>query len=121
MTLRPRWTIKLKLLLLVAAAVMLAQLVVAGLSVWQETARYAAAKRDVLLSTAEIMATSAAKATAAGDAAQVREAIRAGGRINGINYVGVDTAAGRHLADLGATELLDSDLQIDETTKALPI
>ncbi|MBV8565942.1 MAG: response regulator [Methylobacteriaceae bacterium] len=116
-----KFTIRTKLLLLVALAVILAQVVIAGFSLWQETVRYAVLKRQAMLSTASIMAAAAAQATAAGDPAGAYAAIRAVGRIEGMNFVGIETSDGRSLARLGAAEQLASDLVIDEQSGEIPV
>jgi signal transduction histidine kinase len=119
-TFKPR-SIRLKLLLLVALAVALANLAVAGVSLWQEAARYASMKRDTLVSTAEVLAAAAARPTKQKDIPAIYEAIRAIGRVAGLTYVGVESADGRPMADMGATEQLLGDIVLDETSRAISI
>ncbi len=107
-------SIRAKLILLVVLAVTLAEVVVLGLTVWQEAARYAVAKRDTLFSTAQVIAAAAARATAERDVTGAYQAIRAMSRIGEVGFVGIDTADGRPFADVGATEQLGSDLVLTD-------
>ena len=91
---------------------LLAQLIAAGLSLWQEAERYAAQKSETLIATTQVLAAAAARATANDDAGGVYGAIRATGRIHGVSYVAVVGRDGQALADLGAAERLSTDLTI---------
>ena len=57
-------TIRSKILLLIGAALLLAQLVVAGLSVWQEATRYSAQKQETLQAAAQVLAAASAHSVA---------------------------------------------------------
>lgn len=119
MKLTPAWTIKRKLLALIAASLICAQALAAAFSLFQEAQRYAALKQATLSATAQVMAAAAARPTEAGDAQAARDALRAIGRIDDVAYVGVSNAAGVALADLGSSELLGSDLRLDEKSPPL--
>ncbi|MFI5012910.1 MAG: histidine kinase dimerization/phospho-acceptor domain-containing protein [Hyphomicrobiales bacterium] len=105
-------SIRAKLVLLVVASITLAQMIGLGLSVWQEMSRYAVAKRDTLVSTAEVIAAAAARATAERDVDSAYQAIRSVGRIDGVSFAAIETADGKSLAEVGATEQLADDLVI---------
>ena len=107
-----RWTIKIKLLALIGATLIGAQSIVAVFSVWQEAQRYVALKHATLASTAQVMATATARAAAAGDARAARDALRAIAKIDDVHFVAALTAEGHPLADLGASELLSSDIHL---------
>ena len=111
---RSFWGIRAKLVLLVFIAIGLGSVTLAAVSVWQEATRYAQMKRDTMQSTAQILAAAATKAIVARDANGVYSVARAMGRIDNMVYVGVEDASGYHLADIGASEQLDSDLRLDE-------
>ena len=70
-------SIRSKLVLLVVAAILLAEAIILGLVVWQEAARYAEAKRENLFATAHAIAAAAGKATADSDPAGAYQALRA--------------------------------------------
>ncbi len=108
-------TIRTKLILLVVLAVTIAEIVIVALTLWQEAARYTVSKRDNLFSTAQVIAAAAARATAERDVTGGYQAIRAMGRIDGIGFVGIETADGRPFADVGATEQLVSDLVLTDS------
>ncbi len=114
MTARPFWTIKLKLLALIGAAIFCAQTLFAGYALIQEAQRYAAQKETTLSAVAQVIAAAAARATAAHDPQGVRDALRAIGRIDEVDYASVYDARGRMIAELGAAELLASDLRLND-------
>ncbi|NLH82657.1 MAG: response regulator [Phyllobacteriaceae bacterium] len=107
-------SIRARLLLLVVAAISAALVVIVGLGVWFEAARYGAARRDGLFATASILAASAAKATAAGERGGVHQVLRAISRLDGVVYAAIARADGRPLADVGATEQLIGDLVLTD-------
>ena len=113
------WGIRTKMLLMVAAAILLSQLLVSILLVWQEGRRYANAKRDTMFSTAHILASVTSKAVAKNDPHLARNGLRAIGRVAGLVYAGVEDKNGRGIADLGATEQLDSDLKLKSKTQSI--
>ncbi|MCE1238044.1 MAG: ATP-binding protein [Hyphomicrobiales bacterium] len=121
MSRRALGSIRFRLLLLVAAAVGLATAVMLGLSLRLEVERYGAAKRDGLFSTAEVIAAAAARAVAEADRTGAHQAIRAVGRIERMVFAGIETADGRGLADVGATEQLASDLVLTSPDAPLPL
>ncbi|MFM9974555.1 MAG: ATP-binding protein [Beijerinckiaceae bacterium] len=114
-------SIRIRLILLVVITVTLAQSLSLGISVWQEVSRYAVAKRDALVSTAEVVAAAAARATAERDTNGAYQAIRAIGRISGITFAGIEDLEGRGFADVGATEQLESDLVITDPAADLSL
>ena len=106
---------------LMAISVLSAMAVVAGLGLWQETARYADGKRDALLASGAAFAAASATAVAAGDEAGVLRAIRGIARIPGFTFVSVRDARGRPIADLGSTVRLEDDLDITDTSQVGPL
>ncbi len=114
-------SIRARLLALIGCTVLLAQVVVAGLSLWQEATRYASQKSETLIATARVLAAASGPALAEHDRSGVYNAIRAAGHIPGVGYVGVRTPDGRLLADVGATEQLVGDLAIDPGSPTLPV
>ncbi len=99
-------SIRARLIVLALVSITLAQVIGLAMSVWQETQRYAASKRDFIVATAETFAASAARAAAARDGEQAHQAIRAMARVPDVLFAEVLDADGRSLADLGATEQL---------------
>jgi signal transduction histidine kinase/CheY-like chemotaxis protein/HPt (histidine-containing phosphotransfer) domain-containing protein len=114
-------SIRTRLLLLVVISITLAQGASLGLSLWQEVTRYARVKHDGLVSTAQVIAAAAARATAERDIDAAYQAIRSVGSIAGMTFAGLETADGRPLADVGATEQLVSDLVIERPGEPLPL
>ena len=114
-------SIRARLLALIGLTVLLAQVVVAGLSLWQEATRYAAQKSETLMATARVLAAASGPALLARDRAGVYGAIRAAGHIPSVDYVGVMTPDGRLLADVGATERLASDVAISPEKPVYPV
>jgi len=106
-------TLRGKLLLVIVGALTLAQALAAGLSLWEEAARYAEQKSETLIATAQILAAASARATADNDVDAVYRALRATGRIPGVAFVEVRDRAGRVLADLGGAASLTTDIRID--------
>jgi signal transduction histidine kinase/CheY-like chemotaxis protein len=106
-------SIRGKILTLIGATILLAQLIGAGLSVWQEAARYAAQKQETLNATAQVLASAAAASVAAGDASGAYAAIKAMGRMEGISYVGIERPDRGILVDVGVGDRLAGDLTID--------
>jgi signal transduction histidine kinase/CheY-like chemotaxis protein len=114
-------SIRARLVLLVFVSVTLAQLIGLGLSIFQEISRYATSKRDTLISTAEVLASAAAQATAERNSDAAHQAIRAIGRIEGMTFAAINTADGLSLAAVGATEQLAGDLVIDDPRNELKL
>ena len=112
------FTIRVRLIALVILAIASAQLVIGGLLAWQEASRYGEAKRDSMLSAAQVLAAGVSQATAAGNRAEIHQVMRAIGRIPGLVFAGVEDIAGQGLADMGATEQLASDLKFSNAPGA---
>jgi signal transduction histidine kinase/CheY-like chemotaxis protein len=110
---RQRWSISRKLYLLVLASVMAGLLAATTVSIWLETHRYLASKQRELQSVAEVFASATAAAAAARDPAAAREAMRAIGRIEGMQHARIRTPEGETLAAIGLATQLDTDLRID--------
>src|SRR5262249_38516320 len=111
---RPRRPISRKLALLVVAAVGAATLALTTISLWQEIDRYAEAKRQSMLATADVFASATGAAVAARDRTAAFGALRAIGRSPHLSYARVETLDGAVLASLGGTSQLAADLRIDE-------
>src|ERR1700733_11831953 len=94
------FNIRAKLLALIAVAVLLAQMIAAALSVWQEAERYGAQKKEILVATAQVLAAASARAVAEADGRGAYAAIRATGRIQGLSYVEITSQSGETLANL---------------------
>lgn len=75
------WGIRTKILLLVATAIAVAQIIICALLLWQEARRYADAKRDTMVSAAQVLAAASARAVSARDIPGMRDSLRAIGRI----------------------------------------
>ena len=110
-----------KVLVSIAATVLLAQLVAAGLSVWQEATRYGAQKQETLIATAETLAAASARFVTAGDASGAYAAIRGMGRIHGIAFVGIVGRDGRSFVEIGATDRLLADPIFEEDSPPIPV
>jgi hypothetical protein len=117
----PLKTIRSKILALIAATILLAQAIIAGLSVWQEASRYGAEKQETLNATAQVLASAAAPAVGAGDASGAYRAIRAMGRIGGVAYVSITTKDGRNFVEIGVTDRLDGDLTVEGGGPPIPV
>ncbi len=117
----PPMTIRNKVLVLIAATVLLAQAIAATLSLWQEATRYAAQKQETLNATAQVLAASAARAVAAGDTAGAYTVIRAMGRIRGVVYVAIKMKDGRNFVDMGVTDQLDGDVTVEANSPSIPV
>lgn len=122
MPMRLHLSIRSRLILLVVASTLLASGVLVAVSVWRETESYGVSRRDAVLDTAFAIAAAAARPTADHDSAAAQEAINAISRLKGITYAGLETADGRALAEIGATEQLAGDLVVDgpQTRWSLP-
>ncbi len=105
-------SINRKLGRLVVVAVGTAILVVAGLSLWQETDRYGQAKRDALVAAARAFAAASAGAVAQGDKVGALRAIRGIGQVRGIPYAAVEDRGGDVLAEIGSGVRLVGDLDL---------
>src|SRR5215204_457696 len=90
-----RWPISRKLALLIVAAVMTGLFVVTLTAVWQETTRYADARRDALLSAARVIAAATGSAMAANDEGRARQVLTVIGQTSNIDYAGVSLNDGR--------------------------
>ncbi|WP_232631396.1 hybrid sensor histidine kinase/response regulator [Methylobacterium sp. Leaf118] len=103
-----------RLALAVAGAVAVALLLLTGLSTWREVERYAAAKREALRMTAQILAASAAEATARGDEAAAQATLRAIAHGPALVYAAVERADGEILAEQGIGLRLSDDIDLDQ-------
>ena len=118
---RSFWGIRAKLILLVCVAVGFGSAMIAGVSLWQEATRYAAMKRETMLSAAHVLASASAKAVAESDADGIHAALRAVGQLRSLIYVGIVNQNGISVADVGSAELLESDLRMDEKDESISI
>jgi two-component system sensor histidine kinase BarA len=112
-------SIRGKIFLLIGAAILLAQVIGASLSAWQEATRYIAQKQETLNATAQVLAASAATSVAAGEADGAYTAVKAMAKIEGITYVGIEKADGSILVDVGVGDRLASDLTIESGSRPL--
>ncbi len=110
-----------KLQALVLAAVFAATATVGGLSLWTELSRYADAKRDTLLATAQVFASVASGPVAQADRAAANRVLRAISRMPDITYARVETVDGRTLAEIGGGVRLQTDVRLEATTDTLDI
>jgi signal transduction histidine kinase len=101
-----------KLQALVLAAVLAATATVGGLSLWTELDRYADAKRESLLVTAQVFASVVSKSTAQLDRQGANTVLRAIARMPDIAYARVETSDGRLLAEMGGGLRLETDLSL---------
>jgi signal transduction histidine kinase/CheY-like chemotaxis protein len=113
-------TIRARLVGLIVMAVLCAQCVVAGVLIWQEAQRYAEVKRDAMLAAAQSLSAGLAPALAAGNPREIRNVLRAIGRIPGLVYAAVEDNEGREVADAGATERLAGDLEFSPSSTLPP-
>ena len=102
-----------KLVLLVVTAVTAGMAVSAFLSTWHEVERYADARRQLMLATAQVFAAAAAGPVAELKQQETLEAIRAIARVPGFLFVQVRTPDGRVLAAFGAASRLLTDPSLD--------
>jgi signal transduction histidine kinase/CheY-like chemotaxis protein len=114
-----RWPIRRKLALLVAAAVMTGLVVVTLVAVWQVLTRYADAKRDTMLSTAQVLASASGAAMAANDEGRARQVLTVVGQISNIDYASISDRDSRIFAEMGQAALLDGDIRFSPS-KAIP-
>jgi diguanylate cyclase (GGDEF)-like protein len=108
-------SISRKLSLLVASSVALALLAASALSIWIDSRRQLEAKQRELHAVASAFASAASGAVAERDRVAARNAIRAIGRVAGMQYAQIRLPGGAVLADIGTTVQLDGDLRIDAT------
>src|SRR3954468_19888002 len=92
-------SINYKLGRLVIVAVGAALALIAILGAWQETSRYAAAKREALLATAHVFGAASSKAVAARDGRAVLQAMRAISQVPGLAYAMAEDRNGAVLGD----------------------
>ncbi len=101
-------SIRLKLIVIVAIAVLVSIIFATIASTWRETVRYSEAKRSELEGTAFAFAAGAAEPLAKKDKPGVLKTLRGIARIPGIIYVQVKDENGRSFADLGSGVILSS-------------
>ena len=101
-----------KLQALVLAAVVAATATVGGLSLWTELSRYADAKREALLSTAQVFSSVVSKSVATADRQGANTVLRGVARMPDIAYARVEDASGATFAEIGTGVRLDSDVRL---------
>ena len=111
---RQGWSISRKLFLLVLASVLAGLLAGAMLSIWMETDRYLATKQRELQAVGHVFASATANAAAARDPVAARNAMRAIGRLPGMQHARVLMPDGGTLAEMGMAAQLGRDLRIEE-------
>lgn len=109
-----------KLNLLVLVSVGLALFVGGVLSAWGNAQSFVRAKREVLLTTAQVFSSAVSSAVANDDAPAVTQALRAVARVPGLMHVKVLGRHGQSLADIGSGARLTRDLSLAEN-EANPI
>jgi signal transduction histidine kinase/DNA-binding NarL/FixJ family response regulator len=107
-----RHSINRKLGRLVVVAVGVALAVIAGLGVWLEAHRYAQAKRESLLTTANVFAMAASSGVAAGDGHAVVMALRAIRHVPNVMHTEVEDLAGKSLAESGSAVRLSDEVDL---------
>jgi signal transduction histidine kinase/EAL domain-containing protein (putative c-di-GMP-specific phosphodiesterase class I)/DNA-binding NarL/FixJ family response regulator len=107
-----RSSIRTRLNLLVAGAVTLSTLPVAGLFVADEAVRQAQARWATVTTVASVLASNAADAAEARNPRQAYTVLRAVAGIPGITYARIDLADGQLLAETGAGARLRSDVTL---------
>ena len=112
-------SIRTKFILAVCVAIVVAQIVVACVSIWQDTSLYARSKQETMLSTAQAIAAAVAGPASRGDANGAFRALRAIGNIQSAVYVRVEDKYGRTLAESGQAEQLESDVIETERGKEI--
>jgi signal transduction histidine kinase/CheY-like chemotaxis protein/HPt (histidine-containing phosphotransfer) domain-containing protein len=110
-----RPSLRQRLIGVVLAAVGTGMIVSAGVSVWQQSVRYAEDRRELLLATGQIFASAAAAAAAQRDANGALTAIRAMGNVPNILYAQVRAADGSPLATLGSAPRLAGDFDAGDS------
>ncbi|MGL4497297.1 MAG: histidine kinase dimerization/phospho-acceptor domain-containing protein, partial [Beijerinckiaceae bacterium] len=118
MVLRYALSIRARVVLAVVAAVLLAMSIIVVVTVWQEAGRYAAHRRDTLLTTAQAIAASAARAVADQDTHGAHQALRAISSMPDIRYAGLTATDGTAMAEVGAAEQLAGDLMVESAATA---
>lgn len=103
-----------KLVVLVTAAVTSGMVVSALVAAGQEVSRYIDARSHIMQATGQAFAAAAAASVAELKQQETLEAIRAIGRVPGIQFVQVRTPDGRVLAALGSATRLVTDLAIND-------
>jgi two-component system sensor histidine kinase BarA len=114
-------SIRSKLIALVVASVVLAEMLTVSFAIWSEAARYSLQKRDGLFATAEVLSAATARAVSEGDTSAIYQALRAIGRIDTLVFAGVTATDGRALAAMGAAEQLASDRVLTSVDAEVPV
>ena len=107
-----RRKIRDKLVLLVLSCLAVAVAGIAGLSIFRDIARHSAQESQRLDLQAEVMASQAAEATAAGDRPRAVAVIRSIGGRPGVRYARLTTSSGRVLAETGRGARLTRDVEM---------
>ena len=108
------------MIVLVAASVSLAVGLLTTVAMFREGGRDAALQSQRLVAIADVVASAAARSTAAGDSTGAFEALRAAGRAQGVVYGRIENIRGGALAENGAGARLASDVVIDAGPGARP-
>ncbi len=106
---RGRRSLKGKLIFLVVSSVGVAVALVAGVSAWRDGQRDAEVQIDRLRTTATVMSSLSAEATAAGDRRRGYEVLRSIARMPGVFYARIAAPDGRVLVQTGSGARLVSD------------
>ena len=107
--LRKSVSIRVKFILAVSLAILIAQAVVAGVFVWRDTGLYARTKQETLQAAAQSIAAAAAQPARARDVEGAYRALRAISAIPGASYVRLEDPSGASIAETGRTEQLVGD------------
>jgi len=102
-------SIRVKFVLAVSLAILVAQAVVAGVFVWRDTGLYARTKQETLYAAAQSIAAAVAEPARRRDIDGAYRALRAIGAIPGASYVRLEDVSGTALAETGRTEQLIGD------------
>jgi len=112
-------SIRVKFVLAVALAILVAQAVIAGVFVWRDAGLYARTKQETLYAAAQSIAAAVAEPARRGDADAAHRALRAIGAIPGASYVRLEDNNGATLAETGRTEQLVGDAVQTEAGKEI--
>ena len=112
-------SIRLKLIVIVAIAVLVSIVIATIASTWRETTRYSQAKRSELEGTALAFSAGIAEPLANKNKTNVQKTLRAIGRIPGISYIQIKDETGRKFAEMGSAVVIRHSLESQTTKKDL--
>ena len=112
-------SIRVKFVLAVALAILVAQAVVAGMFAWRDVGLYARTKQETFYAAAQSIAAAVAQPARRADADAAHRALRAIGAIPGASYVRLEDMNGATLAETGRTEQLVGDAVQSEPGKEI--